>query len=84
MEKKVEVKICVGTLCSVMGGSDLQLLEEHLPEALQGRVNITGSTCFDICKSQDKYGRPPYASVDGEIIPTATIAAIIEKIQQHL
>lgn len=84
MNKAIEVKICVGTLCSVMGGSDLQLLEEHLPQEWQEKVRIVGSTCLDVCKDREKYGNPPFASVDGTIVPGATIVSLMELIREKI
>lgn len=85
MEKHIEVKICVCTLCSVMGGSDLQLLEEHLtPEQLK-HVRIAGSINLENCHSHDgQQEQPPYASVDNICIPRATIHGIIEAIEARI
>ena len=47
--EKLTVQICTGTLCYIMGGSELQLLGEYLPETLADKVEIRGATCLDIC-----------------------------------
>ncbi len=80
----VEVKICVGTLCSVMGGSDLQLLDEHIPEEWESRVKIVGSTCLQLCHDEQHGGKPPYATVNGECVSSATINSILERIEVQL
>ena len=38
--EKLTVRICTGTLCYIMGGSELQLLGDYLPESLTDRVEI--------------------------------------------
>ena len=58
MEKKLIVKICTGTLCYVMGGAELQLLDEQLPAELLAQVEIQGSPCLDCCNREDSQGAP--------------------------
>ncbi|MBE9467860.1 MAG: hypothetical protein IMY72_05995 [Bacteroidetes bacterium] len=78
MEKKIEIKICIGTLCYVMGGSELQLLAEHLPEKFKKRVDIIGSTCLDYCLDQEKYGKAPFVEINGEVMAEASINKVID------
>ena len=40
--KKIEVEICVGTTCYIMGASQLQQLEEFLPDEWRDHVEIIG------------------------------------------
>lgn len=80
----VQVKICVGTLCAVMGGSDLQLLEDFIPAAWREHVSIAGSTCLDQCKGGAQGPKPPFVSVNGEIVAQATITGIVERIGRIL
>lgn len=84
MSQNVEVKICVGTLCSVMGGSDLQLLDEHLPEEWQDRVRIVGSTCLGVCHDKEANTKPPYVLINGEPLAQASINSIILRIGEIL
>ena len=74
--KKINVSICLGTTCFVIGSSKLQDLEEHLPESLAPFVNIKGVTCLNLC-SNFKYTKAPYVKVDDEIITEATIEKIL-------
>ncbi|MBN1113612.1 MAG: DUF1450 domain-containing protein [Bacteroidales bacterium] len=83
MEKKIKVKICIGTLCYVMGGSELQLLEEHLPEELKKRVDIEGSICLGFCNSNEDE-KPPFASVNGKCVSRASITKLINQIKKEL
>lgn len=74
------VEICVGTLCYIMGGADLQLLEDELPEALRGCVKIKGSQCLELCGKENK---PPIVLINNEPMFGATVPSIIKRIQ-HL
>lgn len=83
MKKNIKIKICIGTLCYVMGGSELQLLEEHIPEEFKEKVDIIGSTCLDYCLNQKKFGKPPFAEINGEVIAGASINKIIDYLKKN-
>lgn len=83
MNKQIEVVICSGTACYVMGGSELLLLEEHLPAAWRGRVNISGSPCLGLCRNR-QHGNAPFVSVNGETVSRATIPAVLTLIGEIL
>ncbi len=83
--KKVVVKLCCGTMCYVMGGADLQLLEDYLPEDLNGMVNIRAVPCLDLCqKSQETKTKAPYAMVGERVISGANNDKIIAEIRAQL
>jgi len=79
--KKHKVTICTGTACFVMGGSELLLLEEQLPDDLKAITEVEGSTCSGICK-RSEYGsaqadQAPFAQINGAVIEQASIQKII-------
>lgn len=76
--KKINVTICTGTLCHVLGGSELPAILDYLPKKLVPYVEIKGSTCINHCK--DKTRQPPFAEVNGELICNATIERLVTKI----
>lgn len=80
---KLTVKICTGTLCYVMGGAELQLLEESMPAELLERVDISGSPCLDCCNSDDS-SKAPFVKVGERMISGATITKVIEVIKEEL
>ena len=45
--EKINVKICMGTTCFVMGASDLQELTDTIPEKSGDRVEVSASPCLD-------------------------------------
>ena len=81
MERNIDIRICTGTTCYVMGASDLLTLEDHIPEDLKPCVSISGSTCLGYCKPGDgglPGGRkPPFVEVCGKLIEQASIDKII-------
>lgn len=82
--KKVEVGICMGTTCFVMGSSRLQEIENFLSAEMKECVEIKGITCLGECNKKDEFSKAPYVTVDGEIIPEATIEKVIEAIERKL
>ena len=83
MKDKVTVKICTGTLCYVMGGSELQLLEEHLGSELIDRVEVSGTPCLDIC-NKGGTEKAPFVKVGDRVISEATISKVVIAIKEEL
>lgn len=81
MSEKIKVVICSGTACFVMGGSEILLLEESLPEELKEHVEIEGATCLGFCKDA-KNGKAPFVTVNGELMAGATLPDVLQKIQE--
>ncbi len=81
--EKIEVKICTGTLCYVMGGSELQILSDFLPENLKDKVEIRGATCLDYCNVSGS-SKAPFVKVGDEVVENATIAKVIACIESQL
>lgn len=81
--KLIKVSICSGTACFVMGGSELLLLEDELPEAWRGRVSLEASPCLGYCKDRS-CGRAPFVSLDGERLDAVTMPALLSRIGEKL
>ncbi len=81
--EKVKVLICTGTACFVMGGSEILLIEDQLPDDLKGKVEVEGITCLENCKNAS-CGKAPFVLVNGDVVPQATITSVIEKIRTVL
>lgn len=84
MKKKIEVKICTGTLCYVMGGADLQVIDEYLPAELLDLVELKGAPCLEHCNNPLKESKAPYVEVDGEVISDATVLKVVNAIKKVL
>ncbi len=62
----IDLKICMGTMCYVMGGAELRGLVETLPEEIRQHLAVSYSPCLGTC---DKAGTPPpFIELDGEPI----------------
>lgn len=79
----ITVRICSGTLCYVMGGSELWMLPEILPEELKSKVIFKGSPCLGHC-NKEKPSRAPYVEVNGKVIHDASVSKIIEVIKDEI
>jgi NADH:ubiquinone oxidoreductase subunit E len=78
--KKYKIRICTGTLCHVLGGSELPLLRNYLPENLKSDCEVRGSSCLGYCL--DKTLTPPFAQINGKMVEAATIDKIISELER--
>ena len=87
MDKKVSVKVCLGTTCFVMGSANLQELIEVVPKKYGDKVEVEGVNCLGLCSIDWEFSKAPYVKVDDEVVKEATVekvlAAIEEKINKH-
>jgi NADH:ubiquinone oxidoreductase subunit E len=82
MSEKIKVTICTGTTCYVLGGAQLLVIEDSLPESLREQVSVEGSMCLEFCK-HSKEGKAPFVLVDGELIYEATVPKVIDAIKKR-
>ena len=80
-ENLINVKICVGTYCYVMGGHELRELKTKLPAHLSDRVKVEASVCLG-CNELEEEPKPPYAQVNGELMAEATVQKIVDKLEK--
>lgn len=71
MGTKIEIKICIGTACYVMGASQLLHPEEYLGEDLLSKVELSASPCLNYCRKING-SKPPYAMVGKVLVSEAT------------
>lgn len=82
--EKISVKVCIGTTCFVMGGANLQELNEIIPKKYGDRVEVTGSNCLGLCSINWESSKAPYVKVDDEIVSEATVEKVIEAIDKKI
>ena len=82
--EKISVKVCTGTTCFVMGGSNLQELNDIIPKKYGEKVEITGSPCLGLCSINWEYSKAPYVKVDEEVVAEATVQKVLEEIDKKL
>lgn len=81
--EKIEITICTGTTCYVMGGAELLPLEDHLPAETVQRCSIRGASCLGLCRDRTA-GAPPFVKINNKTIPGASLAAVIAELEQLL
>lgn len=81
---KVNVKICMGTTCFVMGASQLQDLVDIAKNKYGDDVEVGGCACLEICSKNSEYSKAPYVKVDDDIISEATIDKVLQEIDRKL
>ena len=81
---KVEVKVCLGTTCFVMGGSNLQELKDIIPEKYGDKVEISAANCLGLCSINWEYSKAPYVKVNEEVVTDATVEKVLEEIDKQL
>jgi len=80
----IVLRICAGTTCYVMGGSELLLLDEQLPDDLEGKVQVEGATCMGWCRggSSKQPGQAPWVMVDGKAHGGLDVDAVVQLLRQ--
>lgn len=82
--KKINVKVCLGTTCFVMGSSNLQELIETVPNKYGEEVEVCGVPCLGLCSIDWEYSRAPYVKVDDDVVYEATVEKVLSAIERKL
>lgn len=82
MKEKIHITVCTGTACFVMGGSEIVMLEEHLPAAIKDYVEISGSACLGFCKDATA-GKAPFVKIDGVVMNQASVPKILAYLEKN-
>ena len=82
--EKISVKVCLGTTCFVMGGSNLQELNDIVARKYGDKVEVMGSNCLGLCSINWEYSRAPYVKVDEEVVCEATVEKVLAAIEKKL
>lgn len=84
MGNKINVKVCLGTTCFVMGSSNLQELIETVPAKYGDKVEVLGVPCLGLCSIDWEYSRAPYVKVDNDVVYEATVEKVLSTIERKL
>lgn len=82
--KKINVRVCQGTTCFVMGASNLQELMEIVPAQYGDKVMVEGVPCLGECSTDSGYSGAPYVKIDDDIINKANIEKVLKTIERKL
>ena len=83
-DKKISVKVCLGTTCFVMGSSNLQELIDTVPAKYGNKVDVSGVPCLGLCSIDWEFSKAPYVKVDDEIIKEATVEKVLSAIDEKI
>ncbi len=81
--KKLQLEICCGTTCFMLGADKLLNIENEMPTALRSRADIRALPCLGLC-IDSKLAGAPYVKLNGEIIEKATAEKIYERMREIL
>ena len=81
---KIEVEICMGTTCFIMGGESLQELASILQRKYPDKVDTKGIVFHGLCNTDCQYSKAPYVKVDGEVISEATVEKVLTAVNNKL
>ena len=82
--EKIQVKVCLGTTCFVMGSSNLQELTELAAKKYGDKVEVTDSPGLGFCSVNWEYSKAPYVKVDEEVIAEATVDKVLAEIDKRI
>ena len=82
--KKINVKVCQGTTCFVMGGDIIKSMLTSLEEKYADKIEITSVRCLGACNQSDSFSKAPYVLVDDEMISSATLEKVTNIIESKL
>lgn len=79
-ELNIEITICSGTLCYIMGGAELWEIEDKISEITDCNITIKASNCLNICQGEFKK-KPPCIKINNQVLEAATIDIIISYLE---
>lgn len=65
----MKIKICVGTMCHLMGSNEILTLAKEFAEKHPEQIELTAATCLEYCHLGKK---PPIIQIDDEIFENIT------------
>lgn len=81
---KIQVKVCLGATCFVMGSANLQELTKIIPEKYGDRVDVFGAPCHGLCSQDYELSKAPYVRVNSKVINEATVDKVLATIDSIL
>ena len=81
--ERIQVKICCGTACYVLGASKLLNLENEMPADWKDKIDIRALPCLNLCESEN-LGGAPYVKIDDDIVAQATVEKVLAAIRKKL
>ncbi len=82
--KKITVRVCVGTTCFVMGGANLQELNDIIPRKYGDKAEVLGSNCLGLCSINWEYSKAPYVKIDEDVVSEATTEKVLAELDKKI
>ena len=79
--KKIDLKICMGTMCYVMGGAELKDAIDSLPEPIKEHLNISFSPCLGCCNAKQE---PPFIELNGQVIAGVSKVNLLQIVKEEV
>ena len=76
--KKLQVEVCIGTSCYLLGAQDLIDAIDEMPADEKEMIDLVGTTCLKSC------GKGPNVRINGVTIPNVTPEHLIEILQDNI
>lgn len=80
----INVQICSGTTCFVMGSSFLNELYDIIPQKYGDKVVVKPSLCLGQCSKSDKHSKAPYVKINDVVVSEATIEKVLSAIEEKV
>lgn len=80
--RKVEVNICTGTTCYILGGSRYLMLSDNLTDEVLSRVNIIGSPCMGYCNSEGPKRKLPCITIGGTTYHGLSLDQVVKTVSE--
>ena len=81
--KKLQLEICCGTTCYMLGANRLLNIENEMPSELRGKAEVKALACMGLCNDKELAGAP-YVKLNGEVIEKATAEKIYDRMRALL
>ena len=78
---KINLEICCGTTCYILGASKLMNIDDCLGEDLRDMVEVIAVPCMNLCGSEN-LGGAPYVKVNGQIVSRANAEEVVKVIKE--
>ena len=79
--EKIKLKLCMGTMCYIMGGAELKDIAEVLPEEVKQYIDISFSSCLGFCNDRQA---PPYIELNGRVVAGVSKTSLIQLIKEEI
>ena len=81
--EKINIEVCIGTTCFVMGASKLQDLKTLIPPRYKSFAQVEYKACMNLCKEMDDL-KAPFVKVGDEVVTQATLEKIIGVLERKI